>query len=344
MKKLFRNTAILVIVSAFSASCVDQTYDLSKLNSEVTVFPGLSVPVPEGMKAGASVTVSDLFSIPKNLKTNENNALVEKFGGSVSEEFPASDIELGVKLTSPIRIKPSNNFASFQSKDCDIRFSTLPLSFSMVNPCGMPVSVEAKVTVGGKSKMISFVLTENSEVQEKTIEIADIVNFFPEEIVISDIVLKAVQAKSVNVQKTSGKYSVSISSSLLLPFEFMPGSVLSFSTTLNDLSLDLRELGVNTSHAIIKLLVSSTFPLSFEGKASSGDGKASVTISPVKANTSNQEVTIEAKADKGISTISSVSFTVKASNDTDKVAIISDKAGLDVTVKEITFPNGIDIE
>lgn len=332
-----------VVCMASVCSCVvDDSYDLKKFNKEMTVVPGLSVPIPENVETNSKLQASDLISLGSSFSTS-NGAYETRSEGTVSKTVSEYELSTGVRMDD-IVIKFSGIPNGIDLEATNLVFEKVPVKLALINPTGYPVKVDAIIKAGKKSKVVSWTLSESTELQVKDdIDISDIISSIPETVSVTDITLSSMSTKSSVIEADDvNNFKFDLNAISSIPLKFRPKSVLVFTTALKDITTDLSSLNFDATKAVVKLIVNSTIPLSIEGSAKASG--ASMSMSRLKANAINQEVTISLEAESGVTDLSDMLITVKAENDTDKLAVIDENCKLDITLKEVTLPDGVTVK
>lgn len=132
--RLSTKLSIIAIIAAAFTSCVNEDYDLEKLNTEMNVLPGITVPLDYQ------------FSLD---------------GEALTKGLKAKDIEAGDTLV--FNVNKTINFGDVLPKMLDMEDALLDLDFNGYST--MPVKFVVKVESTGFEALNDFEITEGSDLK-----------------------------------------------------------------------------------------------------------------------------------------------------------------------------------
>lgn len=319
---------IIIAALAFALASCDSDFDFDNIEDDVTLIPGATIEFPEGTEPHTDIPSSELIGLDGDVEEQKSGKI----------DIPAIELEKGYKLTEPIHIEFKDAPAVLKAPGSKIFFESAPVKFKVSNPAPYPVDVKGKVLVGDKAIDIAFSLLPGTEPSEISMDLSPFVERVPDGIEIADLVFTKQGTKAFAPCADNLTFDWSAVASFAMAFK--PGSRLEFYYSFEDLAFDLSDLGVEVRAIDVKVKVSSTFPVSIEGSATDRTGGIHISLSKIKANAVNQEVTIHASADKGINKVDDIELTMVAVNETDGVVRIDDSCALSVDLDSIVLPDG----
>lgn len=343
---------LAIAVFALATSCVDQEYDLTQIDREITVLPNLEIPV-DGIleESGIDLSTESLFdfTLTEDLVTNDEGTLVTKTKETepVAVAVSKNDVENGVTLDKSIPISFGDVPEFITNPDSKILFETIPVSVIIENPLDGPVSVSADIVFDGKRKKIEWDLLQKEGPQEAIFDIANDINHLPSEICVENFHLKKIGSKAAPSITAAETYTFMLNASALVPISIRPGSVFDYVVEVNDLNLEIAALPadiIGLSEISLKGTVTSGMPVSIEGTVVEPDNGLTGSISRIAAFAKDQEFVVSAKAPNGLGTIKTLIITLTISNDTDKVANFTNEFPISFTIDSMSIPSGITIK
>ncbi|MBR5174491.1 MAG: hypothetical protein IKW89_01005 [Bacteroidales bacterium] len=302
MKRLIPLLAAGIVLVLSGTGCiVDSRYDLSKLNTEMTVFKGAEFPVPS-----VSLTLGDLLQLDgyQFIKVAQNGDYLVQFDLDpldVQVEIPDSHGEVHIPLAyQPVPYSFGNvpDFISgkdqqFEADLSDMTVtleveSAIPASFTATGTVQTLVKDAVKGTfhfdnVGVNPGKQTYYLKEQAKYSGE-ISVPGLGNMlipFPDAVQLNNLDLYA------NAQEVSGivgnTYGLSFRTHVETPICFSENHRMTMSVPL-DAELDLEEIGLK--RAILNVIYDNDIPLNFTLSAYALDAEGKK-IDGVKAETSD---------------------------------------------------------
>lgn len=325
MKKHF----FLIASLAFALASCDNSFDIGKIDNEIDLVPGAKIPFPEGTELHYSKTADEITGI--------NGPVVIKESGEVS--VTAGEIAKGYPVQEPIGVSTTTVPEAYKSQDSAIKFDDAEVIIGITNPADVPVNVEGEVKIGDTRMPVEFTLDASTAEQSVSLKFDDRIERIPEVIEFQNVRLSTGGTKAAVANGGSDlvfKWNMSVA----IQPEFKPGSVLQFTYAFEDLAFDLTSLTVDVKAIEIKAKMSSTFPVSISGNAANSGNGVRMSLSKIKAQTANQDVTLRASSDKSVNTLRDLKVVITAVNESNSTVSLDDKCKLDIDLESIVLPDG----
>ena len=276
MKKLSTVLVLagLLTVSAGLSSCIQKDYDTANLDKEITIIPGMRIPVEKKID-----DIDLVSSVSNSLDTDENGNFQVSEIVSEKKEYSVSkavfDQNSPVELPGTIEI-PIADIPDFLSgSGINVKFSDPKLLFSVTNPLGADALLSFTASNGKQSVDLSTPVSNgasDSKVKINGDKVKDLFNNgIPEKITISSMTVKK-QSSSTNALAVPCAVSgdtFKIAAGYELPLIFEAGSSISFTydICIDTLGIDLNDEsleGFDISAVSVCGRFGNGFPLSVE--------------------------------------------------------------------------------
>ena len=288
----FRIGAAFALMLGLSA-CVDENYDLSKVDTTMTIIPGLTIPLDVQPDP---VGLSETFFKTSNPVIDEgedHSMIIGNIDGrnNIRVGVPADEIgrQHFIKLPGFVEISCGSLLEDI-IPGAVFRIDASPVC-NVTNPLNHPLKLSGKARCGGKE--VAFgpyeVPAGFSKVKLEDDALKVFLNPVESDIVLFDMVLDGVLASdAVPMTKSSGEYVFDITG--YIPLEFEAGDEISVSVPLEDVSeVDIKEIadeyGVDVKSFILNVDVVNNAPFELTATASAltGGKMASATMDPAIA-------------------------------------------------------------
>ena len=282
MKSLFRKLITVVLVLPVIGCKVDPEYDFSKLDTTVTLFKGLELPVPD-----VQILLKDVFSLEEDYdfirSDGAGNYLIHLDMDPINLQFPFPDTDSD---QIPVPFEPVEykfdavpDFLSGKDQTVVVDLSDMQVSLLVdsdipaVATVGATIEairsgkVSTRCSVGGLD--FNFGRTEYCFVGKQSPTFPDYYRVLPElgkmftpipdalRLGALDVSMEKDQRESVPLDQL---YNISCQLSAESPIRFAAGTHFSMSAPLKA-ELNLDEIGLKT--AVLYLAIDNTTPLDF---------------------------------------------------------------------------------
>ena len=339
--KLMKNILFVMAISLSVLSCVQEEYDFDKVNLEMTVAPGISVPVDKTLD---DVKTADLLDMG-GCTTDTDGAYVSA-GESVSHDIEVSseDTASGT-VRSDVRISVPVDVPDFLRKSTtEFRFHNPQICFTVTNPMPYAVTMNAKAVSAAGSFDFSVELPASAKDWNVSVsgeKVASILYPVPDCVTIEDISFTGAATKSQTADAGQAVYKIMASSRIRMEFE--AGSEISFDSTLDleEMGADLGKVEVSVNEFEIESSITSTFPLDLSASARSEDGSTSLKTENTVLSNATTEVKFLAKTDGKLSDIKSIVVSINAVNSTDSPVALTEGCTLSIDIDRLKATSGI---
>lgn len=333
----------LLAAAVFMNSCINEVYDFRKLNPEITVAPGISIPV--GMSLG-EVSADNLLGFEECV-TDRDGVIVQSGDFAQSEvcvssrELMSGTVQSGQSISVPVSAPDFLRLCK-----SEFRLHDPEIAFQISNPLPSPVIMRAKAKANEKECDIEFELPSNAvncDIQIKGQSISELLCPIPDAILIEDISFTAKPETRSPAPDSEGVLIYRLMAQANLRMEFEKGSVLKFDTTLDleEMGADMSTISVSLNEFDLITSVRSTFPLNLSASAVSENGGTSLSFSNEILACSTTEVKLHAKTDGALGDIRKITVSVTASNTSDGPVALSPSNTLEIDVNRLTAVSGI---
>ena len=282
MTAFVRTILVTAVVLPVLGCQVDPEYDFSKLDTTITLFQGLELPVPD-----AQILLKDVFSLEEDYSfircDGDGNYFIHLDMDSIDMSFPipnSGSDKIPVPFM-PVEYRFDGVSDVFAGKDNSVIMDLSEMVVTLAVNSDVPATATADVTIDAirSGQVSNRCSVDGLEIQEGSNlhyfvekESSTFPNFYrvvpnlgamfspiPDALRLSalDVYMDAGQRSMLN---PGALYNVSCQLSAESPICFAAGTHFSMSTPLNaELSLD--EIGLKT--AILNLVIENTIPLDF---------------------------------------------------------------------------------
>jgi len=372
-KKLF---TFFTLASAFvlCSGCIDNSYNLDELNTEMTLLPGITVPVDYSTKpSDLNSLLSDTEAEVK--KDESGNYVIE---GTSSKELQATVSSEKFEEAQPIAIEGY----------IDITFDKIPnylknlkpgsplkapaINFGISNPTGSEVILKCRITNGTKSEIINnIIVSPASGTQVIKVEDSKLDNLFigsvPGKLTITDMSIKKLDSQTRSIISdrpvNASDFVFNIGAMCTLPITLKPGAgiIISYELLLTEADLKIfTDANADMTSFSAEGTVTSTFPLTispeFVGTNVSGNSVGSASflytfndafVSAVQPGTEASPAITGVKAavtltDK-IANVRKLSIKLNADNIGPEEVTLNDKQTLGFHVASLIADGGVTI-
>lgn len=322
-------------------ACVDKSYDLSRLDGEVSILPGLELDIPQVFTYKAA----DVFGFSQNPSVQTDEAgyynLVSDRQVILNDSYPEDRIEAGIDLDYYVIIPFKAEIPDiFKKEDPKLSVPRIDVFVDFDNPCPYSVEVSYKVQVENVQKVVSFVAPpQSSKCYESVID--NSFRVIPPAMNVLDIRIK--KSGSYLEGPLAQAYNFHMDFGSRIPLEVASGARL-------DLTADINPLGsalvMNTKKAEIDITVRNYFGLAMDIESYNPVvPEFSLAFDPISPSTGIVPGRIVAECERGLKAArDSVTTVVHFRNDSDRPVKITKDSYLSITAKSITFPEGLYFE
>lgn len=353
--KLAGIISAIAFVAAAASSCINEDYDLAKLNPEMTVIPELTVPVNKEIEGLGAQTLMSLKGTSVKADKDGNYTLTNVKGATVKMTLSGSSLSEGIAVSDTIGIAFKNVPSFLQSEDCGFKLCRPQMRFVASNSSSNEIVMTARATAYGEAIQTK---SENSRTVELTAVIPAgassatvlaecegleaLFSPVPEYIKVDDIVFHS--AEEINTK--SVKVSLQGGAEIPLCFEAGSSVIVDYTVDVKKLGIDLSSYGVNTEKFSADCKVKSTFPMDFDVEVLVSGPQAEVELDRIiEGGSIEAPSTTDVKAnfscDGNINDIKTVTLHVKATNRSMEDITLTQDMSLSVAVSEIFLTEGI---
>lgn len=344
MKTNFLSASLpLLAAAAFMSSCINEVYDFRKLNLEMTVAPGVSIPVGKSL---GEVSSDDLLGFI-GTDTDEEGTYIqtgETAGGEVT--VSADELAYGTVYSDRKIYVPVSAPDFLRQSKTGFRLHEPEIEFQVNNPVGSTVTLRGNAKANGLAAAFEIELPADAEcftVKVGGKALSDILYPIPDAILIEDLSFTARPVTKGGEMTGTGSviYNLIARSSIKMAFE--AGSEISFDTTLDleEMGADMSAISVSLNEFDLITSVRSTFPLDLSASAVSENGTTSLSFSNEILACSTTEVKLHAKTDGALGDIRKITVSVTARNTSDGPVALSPSNTLEIDVNRLTAVSGI---
>jgi len=334
---------LLAMVSL--VSCVDDNYDLNRLNPEMNLFAEEGIEIPLSGDDSSDMNIFGSDNVAGNV--TEDELTIDSKGeiGSVDlSKYDTGTLEKGLKLDGEYKFDLSDYSDVFRQPGTDIKFKDASaFVLSVNNGASVPLTISCEVLDGKKKESIGKVndieipFGEGKSVNVSFNKVG--MTYLPEEIIIKNIVIKAIPVK--------GSFSGTLQ---FLKAEFRLDSVVGkdtkFTYDFEDLDyfsggidVDYSQEVLNAKSLILKALYHSNAPVRISAIAS-GDITASLVLDGPTPE-AGSPVELAVKCPKGIDKSEHVKVHMEFLIKDDIDLLDLDKYTLALTPVSLKFDEGI---
>ncbi|MCR5004190.1 MAG: hypothetical protein K5984_07445 [Bacteroidales bacterium] len=358
MKKSIYSASAILILGSCLCAC-DDAYDLSNVNSEITVIPGLSVSINQSLDAVSSNEMLDLAYLESSSAIDSDGNYLVRSNSSVIDTWIQNEDLTAFNAGTPFALSNTltldyNLPDFFKNAKSNLIIPTASITIRVENYTDCTIS--GKATPKGATAGVAFSSVVNSN-GEALLESDDIKALFSnnvEQIVLSDLKIKR-NASLVSTGKPATKsvvqQALKIEAYSDFALSFAKGSVFEFSYTfdLEELGLDFSKFSFTADKFSAMMDITNSLPVTIEVESVTADVNASVAVSPAIAAGSvaipeTTTVTAEVTSNSKISEIKTVTCVIKASNKADNVVTLNKGQSLTIAFKNITLTSGITVD
>ena len=341
--KLTSTSIIAALCAIALTSCIQDEYDFNKVNLEMTVAPGISIPVDktlDDVKTGDLLDMGDCDKDEDGTFVSNGEPVTKQMEIS-AEEVASGTVYSDEKISVPVSVPEF-----LKNSKTEFRFHEPQIGFTVNNPVNCPVVMKARAKSGDKSLDIVAELPAGAEAYSVSLsgsEVAELLYPVPDAITVEDISFTGVQTKSSVCAVDAGNVVYRIMASSRIKMEFEAGSEISFDSELDleEMGADLSKIEVSVDEFEIEASVTSTFPLDLSARAQSIDGATSLEIeNPVLAKATT-DVKLLAKTDGKLSDIKVIVLSVNAKNSTDGPVALGEDCTLSIDIDRLKATSGI---
>lgn len=343
MKTNIAFLAAALILTPGISSCVNEVYDFNKLNLEITVAPGISIPVDKSL---GEVGSDKMLGI-SDCATDDNGTYMlcgEKSTDeiSVSEE----DLQNGSVLSGKVIEVPVTVPDFLRHSKTEFRLHNPEIEFQINNPHTCAVILKGEAMANGSHADFEAEIPAGCDTYTVRMGgkgLSDIMFPVPDNIIIGNLSFKAKSMTKAGDTQAEGSVVYKLSANANIRMEFEPGSEITFDTTLDleEMGADLSKISVSVKEFKVMTSVSSTFPLDLIASASSDGGTTTLSMENAVLACTTTEVTLKAKTDGALSDIKNIHLTVSARNTSDGPVALSPDNTLAIDINRLTAVSGI---
>lgn len=345
---LFAGAAVL-LSSALISSCVDEAYDLDKLDMEMTLVPGISIPVDETLQ---TIGADGLFNVEGSGITADSNGdytiNMDKVSQTVSVsagDMMDGSVQDGIRILLPVTGVPE----FLKSCKSQYKLHEPKLVFAIDNPLDNEVEMFATAKANGVS--VPFSVTVPAGVRNHSVSVTDseMGRLFcpvPEQIALEDVRFNSKAVTKAADGNLTYSFNIVANADVTLAFE--PGSEFEF-----ECEIDLRDLGftkdmihINVSKFDVDASICSSVPMTFTASATANGGQTSLVMdTPVEAGSiaspRNSNVILKAETSVAVNDFRPVTVRVKARNDSNETVVLNKGQGVSVSIARFTAVSGV---
>lgn len=352
--KLF---AAALLASVFT-SCINEDYDLTKINTEMTVLPELSVPVSKEIEGLGANTLMNLSGSSVKADSEGNFSISSAKSSMANMTLSAESLSNGVTVNDTLHIAFNGVPSFLQSEDCAFSLSNPQIRFSATNPSTSDLVIKARATAYGeaivltrseatRSAEITAVIPAgayNTTVFAESASIEGLFSPIPEYITIDEIeIISSEEVSAENVK-------LSLQGSANVPLCFEAGSSVTVDYTIDTKSLGIDLSGKNISTGDFKAACSviSTFPLDFDVEVSVAGPATSVSLDKVIGGGSidcpaTTDLNANFSCEGNITDINKVTLHITATNKSGENVTLNDSMALSIAISELLLTDGITV-
>lgn len=341
--------AMAALVLFAATSCVDESYDLEKLDLEMTLIPGISIAVDQNLDM---IGADGIFNVKgSDIKPDSNgdyNISMKKTSASLNVD--GSAIQRRTVMQDARIVVPVTGVPDFL-KACRTRFMLHEpkLTFAVDNPLGCDVVMNAVAKANGERVPFSVELPAGAKGYAVSVTGAEMGRLFcpiPDEIIVEEMSFDAgVATKATALDAT---YSFGITANADVKLEFEPGSEVEFECEINlaDFGFSPDMIHINVSAFNVDASISSSIPMTFTATALANDGQSSFEIdTPIQGGAigcpTKSDVVAKASTSVPMFGLVPVTLKVHAVNDSDHTVVLNQGQGVSITIDRFTAVSGI---
>lgn len=341
----------------FFSACVDNSYDLDKVDTTMTILPGLTIPLNYSTDP---TNIADSFfdNASPNFKDDDEGVVTignrnEK--NLIVVEIPGSELSKLTRINMPGTIEIAcGSLLADLVPGASLSVDASPVC-KVCNPLNHSLQLSGKAICGGNT--VSFgpyeVPAGTSKVALKEKAVVDMLNPVTSDILLTELVLDGVLPTDGSpATRADDSYVFSIQG--YIPMEFEAGDEINVSIALDDISeADIQEIadnyGVSVKSFILNMDITNNAPFELSANASalSSGQQATASIDPaVAAGTVESPVTtrtaVTVTLPDGVSDLTGIKLYVKAKA---KASPSEIKAEHTLTFKtiDVVFNKGIQV-
>lgn len=350
MKKQF---LLLIPLLLLSQSCVNTDYDLNKLDSSMTLIPGLTIPINVESSESLSL-LNDVLKNSDDLAVSETGDIVIKESSPVEVSIAAEDIteQTRIEITDIVTI-PVQKALNQLLKGMKLTIPRYPV-IEVFNPVDYGLQLTGKAKLG--NDVIEFgpipVASGQSRVELTDSRIKDFMSPVKGDIVIFDMVIEGFKSDTNSIHtKAPEVYVFTIAG--ILDLTLSKGDVIDFDYEVGDVSQDeirnfSEEFGIEFKSCTVNVEITNNTPFEFSATASGNSGAASASTNGTVAPGSldkpvTSKIAVSLDLPSGVQDINNITVSIHAVASQTPSTINKDHT-LNFKLVDVVFSDGVSID